>query len=94
MKKNIQIAIEITDELIKAHLKNSQGIRDLVNNWSSDTKGLGIAIASTHEDVAKCLFVIKKYLEEKPKCRHPKKMQDKCEGQLYCMQCNTDLDEK
>ena len=94
MKKNIQIAIEITDELIKAHLKNSQGIRDLVNNWTSDTKGLGIAIASTHEDVAKCLFVIKKYLEEKPKCRHPKKMQDKCEGQLYCMQCNTDLDEK
>lgn len=94
MKKNIQIAIKITDELIKAHLKNSQGIRDLVNSWTSDTKGLGLAIASVHEDVANCLFVIKKYLEDKPKCKHPKKMRDKCEGQIYCMQCDTDLDGK
>jgi hypothetical protein len=94
MKKNIQIAIEITDGLIQAHLKNSQGIRDLVKNWNSGTAELGLEIASVHEDVAKCLFVIKKYLEEKPKCRHPKKMRDKCKGQLYCMQCNTDLDEK
>ncbi|KKK72422.1 hypothetical protein LCGC14_2904050 [marine sediment metagenome] len=94
MKKNIQIAIEITDGLIKAHIKNSQGIRDLINDWNSDTKELGLSIASVHEDVAKCLLVIKKYLEEKPKCRHPKKMRDKCKGQIYCMQCNTDLDEK
>jgi len=69
MKKNIKIAIKITDELIKAHLKNSKGIRDLVNNWNSDTRGLGLAIASVHEDVAKCLIVIKKFLEEKPKNR-------------------------
>ena len=83
MKKNIQIAIEITDGLIKAHLKNSQGSRDLINDWNSDTKGLGLVIASVHEDVAQCLVVIKKYLEEKPKCRHPKKMRDKCKGQIY-----------
>jgi len=94
MRNNIKIAIDITNILMEAHLKNSQGIRDLVKDWTSDTKGLGIAIASVHEDVAKCLFVIKKYLEEGPKCKHPKKMRDKCEGQLYCMQCNEDLDEK
>lgn len=26
-----------------------------------------------------------------PKCKHPKKMQDICKGQKYCMQCNMDL---
>ena len=26
-----------------------------------------------------------------PKCKHPKKMQDMCGGQKYCMQCNWDL---
>ncbi len=26
-----------------------------------------------------------------PKCKHPKKMQDTCNGQKYCMACNWDL---
>lgn len=26
-----------------------------------------------------------------PKCKHPKKMQDICGGQKYCMSCNWDL---
>ena len=26
-----------------------------------------------------------------PKCKHPKKMQDTCAGQKYCMECNCDL---
>ena len=26
-----------------------------------------------------------------PKCTHPKKMQDTCAGQKYCMECNFDL---
>lgn len=92
LKKNIKTAIEITDELIHVHLKNSSGIKNLVKDWTSDSKGLGIAIADVHEDVAKCLFVIKKLLEEKPKCKHPKKMCAKSsDGQSYCMNCNEDI---
>lgn len=26
-----------------------------------------------------------------PKCTHPKKMEDTCAGQKYCMNCNSDL---
>lgn len=92
MQKNIKTAIKITDYLMEAHLRNSKGIRDLVKDWASDTKGLGISIASVHEDVAKCLFTIKKLLEEKPNCKHPKKMQDTCADQLYCMNCNENLE--
>lgn len=94
MRKNIQSAIKITDGLIKAHLKNAKGMRTLVGSWNADVKDLGLEIAGVHEDVAKCLLAIKNLLEEKPKCKHPKKMQDRCAGQLYCMNCNSNLDEK
>lgn len=93
MQKNIKTAIKITDYLIEAHIRNSNGIRDLVKGWNNDgQKSLGISIASVHEDVAKALLVVKKILEEKPNCKHPKKMQDTCKGQKYCMDCNEDLD--
>lgn len=93
MRKNIQTAIRITDGLIEAHLKNAKGMRNLVKSWNAGTKDLGLEIANVHEDVAKCLFAIKELLDEKPKCKHPKKMRDRCGKQLYCMQCNSDLDE-
>lgn len=93
MKKNIKTAISITDGLMHAHLKNSKGIKNLVKDWTTDSKDLGITIAEVHEDVAKCLFVIKKLLEEKPKCKHPKKMRDRSpDGQWYCMNCNEDIE--
>jgi hypothetical protein len=92
LKKNIKTAIAITDRLIKAHLKNSSGLKNLVKDWTSDPKGLGISIAEVHEDVAKCLSVIKILLEEKSNCKHPKKMRDKCGNQWYCMNCNEDID--
>ncbi len=34
---------------------------------------------------------IKKQLPPLSKCKHPKKMHDNCDGQLYCMDCNEDL---
>ena len=51
---------------------------------------LGMAIVSTHRDVAKAIDVLKSCIE-KPNCNHPKKMQDTCDGVLYCMDCNEDL---
>ncbi len=55
-----------------------------------DAGSLGMAIASTHRDVAKAIDLLKSCIE-KPNCRHPKKMQDTCDGVLYCMDCNEDL---
>lgn len=65
MQKNIKKAIKILDYLGEAHIRNSNGIRDLIKDWNSDAKGLGTSIASVHDDVAKCLFAVKKLLEEK-----------------------------
>ena len=92
MKKNIKTAIKIIDMLVESHLKNADGIEKLTRDWNDEgPKGIGRSIASTHKDVAECLLVIKKFLEEKPKCKHPKKMRDKCAGVEYCMNCNEDI---
>jgi len=93
VKKNIKTAISITDGLIHAHLKNSSGIKNLIKDWTSDSKDLGITIAEVNETVAECLYEIKKLLEEKPKCKHPKKMRDKSsDGQWHCMKCNENIE--
>lgn len=84
-------AIKICDHLIGYHLKNSKGLRRLVKDWESDSpKKMAITIAEVHEDVAKCILLIKQNI--KPICKHPKKMQDGIKGHRYCMKCNLDLD--
>ena len=67
MQKNIKKAITIADYLIEAHIKNAAGMEELVKNWTTGSKGLGLEIASVHRDVAKCIEMIKECLEEKPK---------------------------
>lgn len=67
MKRNITKAIKIADYLIDAHIRNANGMEELVKNWTTDSKGLGLEIASVHRDVAKCIEVIKELLEQKPK---------------------------
>lgn len=94
MKKNIKTAIKIIDHLIECHLRNVNGIEKLTKDWDDDhMKELAKGVASTHEDVAKCLLVVKNCIKEKPKCKHPKKMRDKSpDGQWYCMNCNEDIE--
>jgi len=84
-------AIKMLDMLIEAHLKNSKGLRELIQDWKSNTQGLGEGIASIHEDVAACLVLIKK--EIIPNCKHPKNMRDGKPGHRYCMNCNWDMDD-
>lgn len=67
MKKNIRKAIKITDALIKAHYKNAKGMEELVKDWTTSSKGLGLEIAAVHRDVAKCLEILKECLVDKPK---------------------------
>ena len=64
--KNIKKAIKISDYLIKAHIKNADGMEELVKNWTTNSKDLGLEIATVHRDVAKCIGIIKELLT-KPK---------------------------
>ena len=74
MKKNIIKAIKIADHLINAHIKNANGMEELVKNWSEESKGLGLEIASVHRDVAKCIGVIKELLGEERKTAKEEKI--------------------
>ncbi len=67
VKRNITKAIKIANYLIEAHIKNANGMEEMVKNWTTDSKGLGLEIASVHRDVAKCIGLIKELLAEKPK---------------------------
>ncbi len=55
MKRDIPKAIKIANHLIAAHYKNADGMDELVKDWTSESKGLGLEIASVHRDVAKCI---------------------------------------
>jgi len=48
-----------------------------------------ITIRDSEKTIISNLKLIKNELI--PKCKHPKKMQDTCAGQKYCMSCNWDL---
>ena len=67
MKRNITKAIKIADYLIEAHIKNANGMEELVKNWTTSSKDLGLGIASVHRDVAKCIEQIVKALQPTPK---------------------------
>jgi len=55
VKRDIPKAIRIAKYLISAHIKNADGMEKLVQDWTTDSKGLGLEIASVHRDVAKCI---------------------------------------
>ncbi len=67
VKRNITKAIKIADYLIEAHIKNAKGMEELVKDWTTESKGLGLEIASVHRDVASCIEMIIELLNEKPK---------------------------
>ena len=64
--KQIAKAVKIADYLIVAHIKNADGMEELVKDWTTNSKGLGLEIASVHRDVAVCIYMIKELLT-KPK---------------------------
>ncbi len=69
MKRNVAKAIKVAEYLIEAHLKNAKGMEEMVQNWTTESKGLGLEIASVNRDVASCIEIIKDLLTEKPKER-------------------------
>jgi len=58
VKRDIPKAIKIANFLIAAHYKNADGMEKLVKDWTTDSKGLGLEIASVHRDVATCIELI------------------------------------
>jgi len=63
--------------------------------WNQGEKlsfDLAEGLATYFENDVKWLKAIMKQLPPLPKCNHPKELQDKCEGKIYCMGCNQDLD--
>ena len=63
MKRNIVKAIKISNYLIEAHNRNAAGMENLVKDWTTESKGLGLSIASVHRDVAICIEQIRELLE-------------------------------
>ncbi len=55
MKRDIPKAIKIAKYLVAAHTKNADGMEEMVQNWNTDSKGLGLEIASVHRHVAQCI---------------------------------------
>ena len=64
--KQIAKAVKIADHLIRAHVKNADGMEELAKNWTTSSKELALEIASVHRDVAICIEMIKELLT-KPK---------------------------
>ena len=67
LKRDIPKAIKIANYIIVAHYKNADGMEELVKNWTTESKGLGLEIASVHRDVAKCIEQIVTALQPKEK---------------------------
>ena len=64
VKRNITKAIKIANHLIDAHIKNANGMEEMVKNWKPlGPKELGLEIASVHRDVASCIELIIKALQ-------------------------------
>jgi len=68
----IQKAKKIAEELMRVCNKSADGMDELVKDWNTDSKGLGLEISKVHRDFADCLQVINDCLEENPKKRKKK----------------------
>ena len=72
-----------------------QGLLDPKMTWNQGgeiSKDLASWLADFLENDIDWLKAIMKQLPPLPKCNHPKELRDKCEGKIYCMGCNEDLE--
>lgn len=89
----VQKAIKIIDLLIEQQKKLATGMIDPQKPWNQEfgcLKDLADTMAMNLQNQTQALQIVKDQII--PKCKHPKKMQDKdSNGNLYCMNCNWDL---
>jgi len=84
----VQKAIKILDWWID---QKKHGMTKLQKEWndSDDSHGIAKTLLDIDKTTISNLETIRNELV--PNCKHPKKMQDVCRGQKYCMNCNLDL---
>ena len=65
----------------------------LIDEWDKPDDDImtrvAVVIRDIHKMYGSMLYTVLKQIE--PDCKHPKKMQDVCNGMKYCMDCNLDL---
>ena len=86
----VQKAIKIIDWWLDRKKTTMEQFKE---KWkdSDDAYGVEKTLLDMDKTIIENLELIKKELV--PNCKHPKKMRDKTpDGQLYCMNCNLDLD--
>ena len=69
MVLQIEKAKKIAEELIKICHTRADGMDELVKDWNTDSKGLGLEISKVYRDFGDCLKVVRDCLVEKPKKR-------------------------
>ena len=84
----VKKAIKILDWWIN---QKKETVNKLKIEWDfqNDSHGVGKTLLDMDQTIISNLETIKKQLI--PNCKHPKKMRDIANGQLYCMNCNWDL---
>lgn len=82
---SVKNAIKLLDWWIT---KGEEQIKKLETDYKFNSEIQKI-LFDNEKTVIKNLILIKKELV--PNCKHPKNMQDTCDGVKYCMSCNLDL---
>ena len=83
-------AVEIVEMLLDTKTRFKANLERPENNWGTDVVGRFVQgeIRNLANEIG-WLQLLKK--EIAPLCKHPKRMQDICRDQKYCMNCNMDL---
>lgn len=87
-----QKAVKVIDYTIESKIELRNGFTDPAKSWNygeMNFSGITEQIARMLNDDLTILRFIRAQIT--PKCKHPKKMRDICEGVEYCMSCNLDL---
>lgn len=75
-------------------LESVQFYQELIDEWNDPeniVQRAAVLLRDTNKMYGQMSYMVFKLIK-KPNCKHPKKMQDTCAGQLYCMNCNEDLE--
>jgi len=94
-KLNQAKAIDICKLLIADSYKSVLYHQKLVDKWNDSedfATRAAVIIKEVHSLYGRGIYRVLKQLETN--CKHPKRMQDRCDGIIYCMNCNMDLKAK
>lgn len=81
-------------KIIKNRKKIMNGFLDKNQPWHGNkiSSELAEGLAEfLREEISNLEMLLKLLDKNSSKCKHPKKDHDRCNGVLYCMNCNTDL---